>query len=99
MRLLFVPLTLAGLLGCGPVQSTATIMDAQAALEAARAAGAEKTATYEYVSAQSYLDKARETRNRALYERSESYAKKARDLAKEARVKAAAAATHQGDKS
>jgi hypothetical protein len=61
------------------------------ALDAARTAGARENATYEYVSAEMYLKKARETANRARYEAAAEWARKARDLANAAREKAIAA--------
>jgi len=95
VRLLPALLAIAVLAGCGPVQSTSTLMDAEVALEAARAAGARENATYEYVSAEAYLKKARETANRARYEYSKDYARKAVELAKEAREKALAASNRK----
>ncbi|WP_242344411.1 DUF4398 domain-containing protein [Anaeromyxobacter terrae] len=91
MRLLPAVLAFAGLCACGPVQSTASLIDADVAFEAARAAGAAKTATYEYSGAEAYLHKAREAAGRAEYEASANYAERARDLAREARAKAASA--------
>jgi uncharacterized protein DUF4398 len=91
VRLLPAVLAFAGLCACGPVQSTASLIDADVAVEAARAAGAPKTATYEYTGAETYLHKAREAAGRAQYEVSADYAERARDLAREAREKASAA--------
>jgi len=88
VRLLCSLLVIAALAGCGPVRSTANLSEAEVALEAARAAGARDTATFEYVSAEAYLRKAKETANRARYEASVEFAQKATQLAKEAREKA-----------
>ncbi|MFO0582954.1 MAG: DUF4398 domain-containing protein [Anaeromyxobacter sp.] len=93
MRLLLTVLAIAALAGCGPVRSTANLSEAEVALEAARAAGARDSATFEYVSAEAYLRKAKETANRARYESSIEFAKKATQLAKEAREKALSSTT------
>lgn len=97
MRLLPALLAIAALAGCGPVRSTANLTDAEVALEAARAAGAADTATFEYVSAEAYLRKARETANRARYEASIEFARKATQLAKDAREKALAASNRPAE--
>lgn len=91
MRLLVALVALAALGGCGPIQSTASLIDAEVALEAARAAGAQDNATYEYTAAEAYLHKARDVSGRARYEESATFAGRARDLAREAREKAIAA--------
>ena len=91
MRLLAALLALAALSACGPIQSTASLIDAEVALEAARAAGAQDNASYEYAAAESYLHKAREVSGRSRYEESATFAGRARDLAREAREKALAA--------
>lgn len=91
MRLLkaLLATTALALLGaCGPVQSTSALIDADVALEAARAAGAPAAAAYEYTSAETWLHKARETQGRADYEASTRYARKAAELAAAARKKA-----------
>jgi hypothetical protein len=49
-------------------------MDADAQLEGARAAGAEKNATYEWTLAQMYLHKAKEQVGRSQYETAINYA-------------------------
>lgn len=90
MRLLPALLALAGLCACGPVQSTASLIDADVAFEAARAAGAATAAPYEFTGAEAYLHKAREAAGRAQYEASTKFAESARDLAEEARKKASA---------
>ncbi len=91
MRLALVVLALASLAGCGPIQSTASLIDADVELEAARAAGASATSPYEFTGAEAYLHKAREVAGQAQYEASATFATKARDLAREARKNAAAA--------
>ena len=91
MRLLPAVLALAGLCACGPVQSTASLIDADVAFEAARAAGAATSAPYEFTSAEAYLHKAREAAGRAQYEASAEFAARATGLAREAREKATAA--------
>ncbi len=91
MRFLLATLALVALLGCGPIQSTAALIDADVAIEAARAAGAPQTSPYEFTGAEAYLDKAREVSGRAQYEAATNFAGKARDLANEARKNAIAA--------
>lgn len=91
MRLLAALLVLAALSACGPIQSTASLIDAEVALEAARAAGAQDAASFEYAAAEAYLYKARVVSGRARYEESATFAGRARDLAREAREKAVAA--------
>jgi hypothetical protein len=72
-------------LGCGPVQSTSLILDADVQLEAARAADAPKYAPYEYTLADAYLHKAREEQGYADYEVCIDFAHKALDNAKKAK--------------
>lgn len=95
MRFLLAILLLASAAGCGPVQSTSALIDADVELEGARAAGAATAAPYEFHSAEAYLHKAREKSGYAQYEAAIDYAAKARDLAKEARKKAAAASNRE----
>lgn len=93
MRLLatlLVAAALAPLTACGPVQSTSALIDADAQLEAARAAGARSEAPYEYTAAEVYLAKAREAEGHARYEASTRLAERAAELARAARAKAAA---------
>jgi hypothetical protein len=82
-----LPLTLLGVLwlamGCGPVQSTYLILSAQAELDGARAAQADRYAPYEYTAANQYLDKAREEQGYAEFGASVDFAYKAKELAKE----------------
>lgn len=91
MRLVLAVLALAALAACGPVQSTAALIDADVELEAARQAGAAKTSTYEYAAAEAYLHKAREVSGRAEYDAATRFARKSQLLAKEARKNAGAA--------
>ena len=83
---------LAALLGaCGPVQSTAYLLDAEVQIEAARVAGAEKYAPYEWTSAKLYIHKAREEVGYSNFEQGVTYAGKASKFANDARDKAMAA--------
>jgi hypothetical protein len=90
VRLLAVLLALAPLAGCGPIQSTAALIDADVEIEAARAAGAPTAATYEFTAAEAYLHKSREEAGYAQYEASAQFATKARQRAAEAKKKAMA---------
>lgn len=91
MRLVLASLVVATLAACGPIQSTAALIDADVELEAARAAGAAQASTYEFTGAEVYLHKAREVAGRAEYEASTRLAEKSLALAKAARKNAAAA--------
>ena len=91
MRLLLGLLALSAVAGCGPIQSTASLIDADVAIEAARAAGAPQTSPYEFTAAEAYLQKAREVSGYAQYEAATRFAGKARDLGNEARKNAIAA--------
>ena len=95
MRLLLALPALAVLAGCGPIQSTAALIDADVAIEAARAAGAPQTSPYEFNGAEVYLQKAREVSGRSQYEAATKFAAKARDLAREARNNALAATNRE----
>lgn len=95
-------LVLAGLLpllgaaaGCGPVQSTAYLLDADVQLQAARTAGAEKLAPYEYTAASLYLHKAREEVGYSDFEAAVDYSQKASRHANEARSRALAATRNE----
>lgn len=92
MRLLLALLAGLALAGCGPIQSTASLIDADVAVEAARAAGAPLSSPYEFTAAEAYLHKAREVSGRAQYETATHFAVRARDLAAEARKNATASA-------
>jgi hypothetical protein len=93
VRLVLAVLALAALAACGPIQSTAALIDADVELDAARAAGAAKTSTYEYAAAEAYLHKAREVEGRSRYEAATRLARKSQELAKLARKNAGAAST------
>jgi hypothetical protein len=90
VRLLLVLLGLTFAVGCGPIQSTSSLIDADVEIEGARAAGAQTAATFEFTTAEAYLKKARELAGYSQYENSAVFAAKARELAKEARIKALA---------
>ena len=91
MRLAIATIALATLAACGPIQSTAKLIDAEVEIEAARAAGAPQSSTYEFVAAEAYYAKARELEGRARYESAAKEAVKATDFAKAARKNALAA--------
>jgi hypothetical protein len=91
VRSLLALLLLAALAGCGPVQATSALIDADVELEGARAAGAAAAAPQEFSSAEAYLHKAREKNGHAQYEAATTYAGRARELAQSARKKAQAA--------
>jgi hypothetical protein len=83
---------LLGGVGCGPVQSTAFLLDAEVQIEAARTAGAEKLSPYEWTSANLYIHKAREEVGYSNFETGVEYAGKASKFANQAREKSMAAA-------
>lgn len=89
----FATTALIGLLlaGCGPVQSTALIVDAQAELAAAETANADELAPFEYVAAEAYLHKAREEQSYSDFQVASEYADKSLDCARVARMRAEAA--------
>jgi hypothetical protein len=78
-------LCLAALSGCGPVQSTAYLLDAEVQIEAARTAGADKYAPYEWTSANLYIRKAREEVGYSDFEAAVDFAQKASKFANQAR--------------
>jgi hypothetical protein len=78
--------------GCGPIKSTAFLLDAEVQIEAARTASAEKLAPYEWTAANLYIHKAREEVGYSDFETGVEYAGKASKFANEARDKAMAAA-------
>jgi hypothetical protein len=79
-----------GLLACGPIQSTSFLMDAEVQLQAAKTAGADQYATYEWTAANLYLHKAKQEVGHSSYESAVEYARKAKKFATEAREKAVA---------
>jgi hypothetical protein len=91
VRLVLALLALATLAACGPIQSTAALIDADVEIEAARAAGAAQSSPYEFTGAEAYLKKAREVSGRARYETATRLAARSVELAKEARRNAIAA--------
>lgn len=90
-RLLALGLLVAGMAACGPVQSTAYLLDAEVQIQAARTAGAETLSPYEWTSANLYLTKAREEVGYSDYEVAVRFAEKAARFAADARAKAMAA--------
>ena len=92
-RLLAVAV-LAGttLVACGPVQSTAFLLDADVQLSAARTAGADRYAPYEWTAANLYLHKAREEIGYSDFEVALDFAQKASKFATQAREHSLAAA-------
>lgn len=93
MKQLTVLVAVAGALaGCGPVRSTANILDAEVQIQAAKTAGAEKEAPYEWTAANLYIHKAREEVATSDYQAGVSFAVKASKYANEAREKAMARA-------
>jgi hypothetical protein len=81
-----------GLLGsaCGPMQSTAYLLDADVQIQSAKTAGADKVAPYEWTAANLYLHKAREEVGYSDYGVAVDFAQKASKYANEARAKAMA---------
>ena len=91
MRLVLALLAFAAAAACGPIKSTPALIEADVEVQAARSAGAAKSAIYELTSAEEYLRKAREEASYAQYQAATDFAEKARDLAKKARERAIAA--------
>ncbi|MCP4503766.1 MAG: DUF4398 domain-containing protein [Deltaproteobacteria bacterium] len=77
-----------GVAGCGPILSTYLILNAQAELDGAKAADADRHAPYEYTSSETYLEKAREEQGYSDFGPSVSYAWRAREMAIKGRGKA-----------
>ncbi len=73
--------------GCGPIEATAVINDAEVALSGARTARAYDHAPYEYTTAELYLEKAREERGYAHYGRAIKYGRKSAQSAREAQAR------------
>ena len=86
-RLLVLGFAVVGV-GCGPIQSTSYLIDAQVALEAAHTAQANKLAPYEWTAANLYLHKAREEVGSSEFEQAVAYAAKASKFANAARDQA-----------
>ncbi len=74
--------------GCGPVQSTQRISEAEVDFERARVVEAHIKAPYEYYSAKYYLHKAKEEWGYSDFEAAYDYAHKAQEAAKAAILKA-----------
>ena len=70
-------LLLPTLTGCGSIITTVHINQAERAVESARLERAEELATYEYVLAESYLEKANEEWAHSDFQHANSYAKRA----------------------
>lgn len=87
---------LAALAGCAPIHSNVNVAGAEVALEGARAAGAQKSAPYEYTAAEAHLRKAREEMGWARYGAAAELAERARQLAEEAKAKASGAPRPDG---
>ncbi len=83
------PLLAAALLaagGCGPVQYLTTVTrDASSEVAAAKAAGADRYAPYEWTAANEYLHKAREEEGYADHQAAVHFGTLAVDFAKQAR--------------
>ncbi|MBI3183362.1 MAG: DUF4398 domain-containing protein [Myxococcales bacterium] len=86
LALCLLPVALS-LVGCGPVQSTAYLLDAEVQIQAARTAGAEKLAPYEWTAANLYIRKAREEVGFSDFEVAVDFAQKAARFANEARAR------------
>ncbi len=97
-KALFALALLAAAVGCGPIQSTSALIDADVELEAARAAGAAQSSPYEFAGAEAYLHKAREVSGRAQYEDATRFAKRSLQLAKDARRNAVATSNKAGER-
>ncbi len=76
--------------GCGPILSTQALSDAERALADAEAADAEALAVYEFTSATEYVDKAREEWGYSDFRAALTYARRARDFARDAQARALA---------
>lgn len=70
---------------CGPVESTAVILDADVELDAARKAQAEVYDPYNFTGAEAYLWKARELQGYSEYEKAIEFGDKAMKMAKKAK--------------
>jgi hypothetical protein len=87
-RRVVVVASLLASLGCGPIQSTAYLLDAEVQIEAARTAGADKLAPFEWTSANLYIHKARMQVGHSDFEAGVDFAQKASKFARDARDKA-----------
>lgn len=90
-RLLALAAAAGALAGCGPIRSTAYLLDAEVQIEAARTAGAEKRAPYEWTAANLYIRKAREEVAYSDFQAGLDFAEKASRFANKARENSLAA--------
>ena len=79
---------LAALAGCGPTRATALQAEAEAALAAARDAGAVERAPYEWTAAETYFNAAKAEASRADFEDAAALSEKVLEFAEKARAKA-----------
>ena len=70
--------------GCGPILATQNISRASDAVAMAEAAYGDQYATYQYVSAQQFLEKAREEWGYSDYQQASRYARRALEQAQAA---------------
>lgn len=91
-RLFALPLLLLAA-GCGSILSTSEISAANEALELAMMDDADELAIYEFVSAETYLQKAREEWGRSDFQQAVDYARRARAFAVRASERARREAT------
>lgn len=91
LSLVVVGFLFAGTNGCGPVRATAFVLDAEVQVQAARTAGADKLAPYDWTAANLYLHKAREEIGYSDYGVAVDFAEKASKYANQARENALAA--------
>ena len=89
-RLLALVAAAGALAGCGPLRSTAHLLDADVQIQAARTAGAEKLAPYEWTAANLYILKAREEVGYSDFQAGVDFAEKASRFAAQARERAMA---------
>jgi hypothetical protein len=83
---------------CGPVNYISQVsLKASNAVEAARAAQAERYAPYEYTSAVEYLHKAKEEAGYADHQAAVHFGQKAEEMAEKAKKVALEAAKGKGD--
>jgi hypothetical protein len=83
--------------GCGPIQSTAYLIDTETMLEAARTAQADKLAPYEWTAANLYYAKSKEEVGYSDFEQAVDYGKKAVAFATKARDAALKVGRRAGD--
>lgn len=69
---------------CGPITATTALRDARDAVDRADRVEAEVAATYEFVSAVEYLEKAREEWHYSDFQRALEYARRAKEFAEAA---------------